>query len=32
MMNCTEILMDRDKMEEECGVFVIYSKDRSEVA
>jgi amidophosphoribosyltransferase len=32
MMNCTEILMARDKMEEECGVFGIYSKDRSEVA
>lgn len=31
-MNCTEILMARDKMEEECGVFGIYSKDRSEVA
>lgn len=31
-MKCTEILMARDKMEEECGVFGIYSKDRSEVA
>lgn len=31
-MNCTESLMARDKMEEECGVFGIYSKDRSEVA
>lgn len=31
-MNCTEILMARDKMEEECGVFGIYSKERSEVA
>lgn len=31
-MNCTESLMARDKMEEECGVFGIYSKERSEVA
>ena len=31
-MNCTEILMARDKMAEECGVFGIYTKDRSEVA
>ena len=31
-MNCTEILMAKDKMEEECGVFGIYSKEKSEVA
>lgn len=31
-MNCTEILMARDKMEEECGVFGIYSKEINEVA
>ena len=28
-MNCTEILMAKDKMEEECGVFGIYSKEVS---
>jgi amidophosphoribosyltransferase len=32
MMNCTEILMAKDKMEEECGVFGIYSKEVNEVA
>jgi amidophosphoribosyltransferase len=32
MMNCTEILMAKDKMEEECGVFGIYSKEINEVA
>lgn len=31
-MNCTEILMAKDKMEEECGVFGIYSKEVNEVA
>lgn len=31
-MNCTEILMAKDKMEEECGVFGIYSKEINEVA
>ncbi|WP_291259410.1 amidophosphoribosyltransferase [Fusobacterium sp.] len=31
-MNCTEILMARDKMEEECGVFGIYSKNITEVS
>lgn len=31
-MNCTEILMAKDKMEEECGVFGIYSKEKNEVA
>jgi len=31
MMNCTEILMAKDKMEEECGVFGIYSKEVNEV-
>lgn len=31
-MNCTEILMAKDKMEEECGVFGIYSKNIAEVA
>lgn len=30
-MNCTEILMAKDKMEEECGVFGIYSKEINEV-
>lgn len=30
-MNCTEILMAKDKMEEECGVFGIYSKEVNEV-
>lgn len=31
-MNCTEILMAKDKMEEECGVFGIYSKNITEVS
>ena len=31
-MNCTEILMAKDKMEEECGVFGIYSQEVNEVA
>ena len=31
-MNCTEILMAKDKMEEECGVIGIYSKEVNEVA
>ena len=31
-MTCTEILMAKDKMEEECGVFGIYSKNIAEVA
>lgn len=31
-MDCTEILMAKDKMEEECGVFGIYSKEINEVA
>lgn len=31
-MNCTDILMAKDKMEEECGVFGIYSKEVNEVA
>ena len=31
-MNCTEILMAKDKMEEECGVVGIHSKEIHEVA
>ncbi len=31
-MNCTEILMAKDKMEEECGVFGIYSKNTIEAS
>lgn len=25
-MNCTEMMLAKDKMEEECGVFGVYSK------
>lgn len=31
-MNCTELMMAKDKMEEECGVFGVYSKEISEVS
>lgn len=31
-MNCTEMMLAKDKMEEECGVFGVYSKTQKEVS
>lgn len=31
-MNCTEMMLAKDKMEEECGVFGVYSKIQKEVS